>query len=137
MATNRLWMAAAMLMAHAPAVGAAEGADKKEAAPLSPLLVPMAEIAVPIIDAGQIEGVLRFTLVLRAKDAASAAMLAEQEPRLRAAALGAGLEFARLRASPYRPVDVPRLSQALDAALRATDPAAERVLIVKVIATDK
>lgn len=100
----------------------------------SPTLVPMNEIAVPIIDAGELLGTLRFTLVLRAPDAAAAAVLASQQPRLRMAALGAGLEFARLRASPFRPIDVARLSQALDAALHTADPGVQQALIVRVIA---
>lgn len=100
----------------------------------SPSLVPMNEIAVPIIDAGELQGTLRFTLVLRAPDAAVAAELATWQPRLRMAALGAGLEFARLRASPFRPVDVSRLSQALDVALHTVHPGVQQALIVRVMA---
>ncbi len=107
------------------------------AAPLLPTLIPMQEIAVPIIDAGNIKGVLRFTLVLRAHDAATAAELTDKQPLLRSAALGAGLEFAQIRASPYAPVDVSELVDTMNHALHAANPAIEQALVVRVMATEK
>ncbi len=103
-----------------------------ESAAGGPALVPMEEIAVPILDGPRMAGVLRFTLVLRAHDAASAADISRQIARLRSAALVTGLDFARLRASPYRAVDVRQLAQMLDAALKATDAGVEQALIVRV-----
>lgn len=97
-----------------------------------PSLVPMEEIAVPILDGPRMAGVLRFTLVLRAHDAAAAAGITRQIVRLRSAALVAGLDFARLRASPYRAVDVRQLAHMLDSALRATDAGVEHALIIRV-----
>ncbi|HSX54535.1 MAG TPA: hypothetical protein VLG14_04480 [Sphingomonas sp.] len=96
--------------------------------------VAMDEISVPIVDAGRIDGVLRVSIVLEARDTAGAADLARRTPELRAAGLGAAIEFARLHASPFTPVDVRRLSEALAPALRRVDPAIARVLIVKVSA---
>ena len=96
--------------------------------------VAMQEISVPIVDASRIDGVLRVSIVLEAKDAAGAASLARRMPELRAAGLGAAIEFARLHASPFTPVDVRRLSGMLAPALRGVDPAIARVLIVKVSA---
>ena len=96
--------------------------------------VAMDEISVPIVDAGRIDGVLRVSIVLEARDTAGAADLARRIPELRAAGLGAAIEFARLHASPFTPVDVRRLSETLAPALRRVDPAIARVLIVKVSA---
>lgn len=95
-------------------------------------LVPMEEIAVPILDGARLEGVLRFTLVLRAHDAQAAASIGKQLARLRAAALVAGLDFARMRASPYRAVDVAQLARSLDSALKQADPGVDKALIVRV-----
>jgi len=75
---------------------------------------------------------LRFTLVLRAHDAASATRMTGEVARLRSAALVAGLDFARLRASPYRAVDVTQLARMLDEALKAADAGVEQALIVRV-----
>lgn len=102
---------------------------------IDPTCVPMAEIAVPIVDGSQIAGVLRFTLVLRARDPAGAAEMVREAARLRTIAVGAGLDFARLRASPYRPVDTVRLAASLDAAFRSALPAFQQALIVKVQAS--
>lgn len=96
--------------------------------------VAMEEIAVPIVDAGRIDGVLRVSIVLEARDTAGAASLARKMPELRAAGLGAAIEFARLHASPFTPVDVRRLSGTLAPALRGVDGTIARVLIVKVSA---
>ena len=110
-----------------------EGGEEK-ALPLLPTLVPMKEISVPIVDAGRIEGVLRFTLVLRARDAAGALLLKNAEPKLRAVALDAGMEFARLRASPFRAVDVWQLGADMNRALHDADAGVEQALFVRVIA---
>jgi len=103
----------------------------------APALVPMEEIAVPILDGARLEGILRFTLVLRAHDDAAAADITRQIVRLRSAALVAGLDFARMRASPYRAVDVAQLAMALDAALKKAEPGVEQALIVRVGAAAK
>lgn len=116
--------------ALAPCADAEEGGGA-----LDPSFMPMAEIAVPIIDGSRIEGVLRFTLVLRARDAAGAAEMVRDAARLRAVAVGAGLDFARLRSSPYRAVDCARLADSLDVAFRAAIPGFDRALIVKVSAS--
>ncbi|OAN54813.1 hypothetical protein [Sphingobium sp. TCM1] len=96
--------------------------------------VTMEEISVPIIDASRVEGVLRVSIILQARDAEGAAGLARRMPELRAAGLGAAIEFARLHASPFTPVDVRKLSAQLTPALISVDAGIARVLIVKVSA---
>lgn len=117
----------AMLAGSGYLTAPVRAAETKSAA-----LVPMGEIAVPIIDGSRMEGILRFTLVLRAHDADSAAQMSRQVARLRSVALIAGLDFARIRASPYRAVDVAKLAHMLDKALKTADPAIEQALIVRV-----
>ena len=96
--------------------------------------VAMEEISVPIVDAGRIDGVLRVSVVLQARDVAGAARLARKMPELRAAGLGAAIEFARLHASPFTPVNVHKLAGTLEPALRGVDGTIARILIVKVSA---
>lgn len=96
--------------------------------------VAMNEISVPIVDAGRIEGVLRVSIVIEARDAAGASRLARKMPELRAAGLGAAIEFARLHASPFTPVNVHKLAGTLEPALRGVDSTIARILIVKVSA---
>lgn len=96
------------------------------------MLVPMDEIAVPIIDGAHMEGVLRFTLVLRAHDPAAAARLGASIMRLRSVAMIAGMDFARLSATPYSAVDVGYLVRSLDKALKAADAGISQALIVRV-----
>ena len=97
-----------------------------------PMMVPMDEIAVPIIDGAHMEGILRFTLVLHAQDTASAARLTGSIAKLRSVAMIAGLDFARLRASPYNAVDVRSLLGSLNKALKAADAGISQALIVRV-----
>jgi hypothetical protein len=94
----------------------------------------MKEISVPIVDAGRVDGVLRVTLVLEARDAIGVAELDRRMPELRAAALAEAIEFARLYASPFTPVDARKLAASLTPALRRVSPSIKRVLIVKVAA---
>ncbi|WP_245987962.1 hypothetical protein [Sphingobium fluviale] len=98
----------------------------------SATLVPMDEIAVPIIDGARMEGILRFTLVLRAHDPAAAARLGTSIAKLRSVAMVAGMDFARLRVSPFSAVDVNHLVSALDKALKAADPGISQALIIRV-----
>ena len=121
---------AGLLIGPAEAAG---GGDKSGGA----MLVPMDEIAVPIIDGAHMEGVLRFTLVLRAHDPAAAARLGATIAKLRSVAMIAGMDFARLRASPYGAVDVGQLVRTLDRALRAADPGVEQALVVRVGAAEQ
>ncbi len=107
---------------------ASEGGGKGGSA----TLVPMDEIAVPIIDGAHMEGILRFTLVLRAHDPAAAARLGASIAKLRSVAMVAGMDFARLRASPFSAVDVNHLVRSLDKALKAADPGVSQALIVRV-----
>jgi len=96
--------------------------------------VDMDEISVPIVDGARVDGTLHVKLVIDAADAESANRLNENQPALRQAALSASLEFARLQASAFAPVDVSALDAALSAAISAIDKAGSRVLIVEVSA---
>lgn len=113
-----------------PAWGAEEGAKAA-----SPTMVPMDEIAVPIIDGAHMEGILRFTLVLHAQDSAAAVRITASLAKLRSVAMIAGIDFARLRASPFSAVDVRSLHILLDKALKSADPGISQALIVRVGAT--
>lgn len=97
-------------------------------------LVPMDEIRVPIIEGDRADGTLRLKLVLVTHDAAAAEHVTATLPALRAASLGAAIEFARLYASPMMPVDAGRLDADLTAALHSQDAGIARVLIVEVSA---
>ena len=97
-------------------------------------LVTMDEMSVPIVDGTRTDGILRYQIVIEAKDEAAAHELTAKVPLLRAASLSAGIEFARLYASPMMPVDAGRLASDMTAALKAQDPRVARVLLVKVMA---
>lgn len=116
------------------AIAAAVPAEAQAQAASAESFCNMDEISVPIIDASRVDGVLRVTLVLQAHDTAGVAALERKMPELRAAALAEAIEFARLYASPYTPVDAGKLVAALTPALRRVAPAIKRVLIVKVAA---
>lgn len=115
----------ALFAASAPAAASGEGAGAVH-------LVAMDEASVPIVDGARADGVLTFRLVFEARDEAAAHAITAEMPALRATALGAGLEFAHLYASPMMPVDARRLASDLTAALQAQDHAIDRVLLVDV-----
>jgi hypothetical protein len=94
--------------------------------------LPLPEISTPIVGESRVEGVLAVTLVLETKDQPTALALKNRMPELRADALAATIEFSRLYASGYLPVDAARLSKSLNAALKPRYPGVLRVLIVKV-----
>jgi len=98
-------------------------------------LVPMDEIRVPIIDGSRTDGALRLKLVLEAADGAAADKATASLPVLRSAAVATALEFARLYASPFMPVDASRLTEQMTVALHAQDARISRVLLVEVAAT--
>lgn len=123
--------AAFMAGAAAPFAAATPGhAQTAEAASF----VAMDEISVPIVDAPRIDGVLRVSIMLQAHDADAAANLYRRMPELRAASLAGTIEFARLHASPFTPVDVRKLAATLTPLLLSVEPGIARVLIVKVSA---
>lgn len=97
-------------------------------------LVPMEQVVVPIIEADRVSGNMRFTLVLEAHDAATAASVTAALPALRETTIATALEFARLNASGLRAVDAERLDHDLSAALKAADPGVSRVLLVEIAA---
>jgi len=97
-------------------------------------LVEMDELTVPIIDGARTDGTLRFKLVLEAKDEVAAKRLTAALPILRATTLSAGIEFARLYASPMMPLDARHLATEMTTALQAQDAGISRVLLVEVMA---
>lgn len=96
--------------------------------------VPMEVISVPIVDAGNVQGILYFKVVLEAKNDASAEKLSESLPLIRAQALMVGSEFSRLSASPFLAVDAQRLSKDLNRSIGENDQEIARVLLVEVTA---
>lgn len=115
-----LKLSAALALLTGAAAARAEG----------PAIVTMETLAVPIIDNGQIAGRMELGLALVATDADAATRLALAAPRLRATAMVAALEFARLQATPYRAIDVGALMARIAPALRSPD--VSRVLVLKV-----
>jgi hypothetical protein len=93
--------------------------------------VPMDEITTPIFGESRIEGALSVRIVLETADSEAAGALRPKLPELRAAAVTTTLEFARLNASGYAPVEAPLLSSALNRAIKSVDPRVTRVLIVR------
>jgi len=98
-------------------------------------LVSMDEISVPIIDGDRADGTLQFKLVLEARNEAAAQALTATLPMLRSASVSAGIEFARLYASPMMPLDARRLASEMTAALQSQNSGVVRVLLVEVVAT--
>lgn len=100
-----------------------------------PHLVTLSEIVVPVIDGERISGKLVFDVVIDTADEEAASRMAVAVPRLRSAAIGAGIEFSRLHVSGLTPVDVEGLSNEVQLALKREDADVGRVLIVKAGAT--
>lgn len=119
----------ALMLALAGTPAAASGGGEGELH-----LVAMDEIGVPIIDGNRTDGRLEFKLVLEARSEEAAEQLTATLPVLRAASVGAGIEFARLYASPMMPLDARRLASEMTAALQAQNAGIKRVLLVEVIA---
>lgn len=125
------WTSLVAVVAGIACIGATEGAK----IPVAPGMLTIAPIQVPIVDGGHVQGLLTVKLVLDSdSDGGDGAAVTAAEPRLRSALLSATGEFARLRASPYIPVDATRLSAELSAAARRELPAVKRVLITEVSA---
>lgn len=97
--------------------------------------VAMDEMVTPIFGEGDIEGAITVRIVIETANPTVGNALRDIQPRLRAVALTTTIEFARLNASGYMPVDVAILRQSLNRALKATDPRVLQVLIVRAGAT--
>lgn len=89
----------------------------------------LAPLTAAIVDGGQIQGQLKVTLAVSGSDETA---LDQGIPLIRAAAVSALSEHARLRASPYAAVNAEALSHDLDKAVRKAAPAVSRVLLVRV-----
>ncbi|HEX8442557.1 MAG TPA: hypothetical protein VF631_02805 [Allosphingosinicella sp.] len=123
---TRLALALSLVVSAATASASGSGGELH--------LVTMDEMSVPIVDGARTDGVLRYQLVIEAKDDEAASQLTAKLPLLRAASLIAAIEFARLYASPMMPVDASRFSSYMTAALKAQNLGVGRVLLVKVMA---
>ncbi|AXB75353.1 hypothetical protein [Novosphingobium sp. P6W] len=131
-------VAAVLLLAAAVPVHGANTEPRKaaEVPPADASFVTMQSIDAPIVDAGRVDGVLHVTITVQAKSEDEAAALTKRMPELRAAALPATIEFARLRASRFAPVDVERLAATITLPVKRVDATVDKVLIVKVSATE-
>ncbi len=96
--------------------------------------VPMDLISIPIVDAGNVRGALRFKLVIETTDEESAQEVSDRLPLFRAAALATGAEFSKLSAAPFLAVDAEDLARKLDVALKQRSDKVEKVLLVEVTA---
>lgn len=134
MSRSALTVGSAFAALAATSVACAPPADA-QATQASPF-VAMDEISVPIVDASRLDGVLRISITLQAHDASGAAKLAKRIPELRATSLSAAMEFARLHASPFTPVDARKLSAMLTPALQRVDDSIAKVLIVRLFALE-
>jgi len=133
---KRMAIAAALgVLALAGTGSLATASGGGEAPPdAEPHLVPMPEISVPIIDGDRLDGAFKVKMVISTADPDAAERVTAALPRLRSASLAASLEFARLYASPMRPVDAEMLSRDVTAALQHEEPGIARILIVEVAA---
>ena len=128
--------AAVVATMSANGVSANEGsaAAGESQAAMDATFVAMPELVVPIVDGDRANGRLKIKIVLTAANVAAAARLKIAIPSLRESALASASEFARLRASPYKPVDVARLAQAMTRVLRDRNADVASVLLVEVSA---
>lgn len=130
--------AALLLAAAVPVQGAnTEPRDAAELLPVDSTFLALEPIDAPIVDGGRVDGVLHVTLVIQAKSEDEASALSNRMPELRAAALPATIEFARLHASRFAPVDVARLAATIAPPVKAVDRAIDKVLIVRVSASEQ
>lgn len=131
---------ALLVTASMPVPVHAANTDPRKAAelpPPDPSFVTLTPIDAPIVDGGRVDGILHVSLVVKANSAGTAAELGKRMPELRAAALPATIEFARLRASRFTPVDVSLLAESIAPSVKRVDGAGiDEVLIVKVSATE-
>lgn len=90
---------------------------------------------IPIYGDGRPEGVLAMRVAIQTTDDATRARLERLRPRLVDAFRAHLTEHARLHVDPDRPVDVRRLSAALQrAALRTPDEQKMQVLVLEAVA---
>lgn len=117
------------------ATASVHGADTPIRTNPVPSFVTLDAIEAPIMSPSRIEGRVQLSLVVEAKDAASADALSRDMPRLRATSLSTTLEYARLYASGFRALDVQALGSTIQGALKPQYPGIQRVLVIKAAAT--
>ena len=123
------WLAGASLVL----VGATSAHAVADRPAPEPALVPLAALAIPVVDHGAVKGVLHVRASLNTADEGTADVLAARMPVLRARTLAGAGEFARLHAAPYRPVDVERLAASLRDALGPARQGAEVLILEAVV----
>ncbi|MGK0492135.1 MAG: hypothetical protein ACJASD_002367 [Sphingomonas echinoides] len=128
----------ARAIAALPIVIVSTGASGGESAPAhaAPQYVALDPFVVPIVDSDRITGNLRLKIMIDAGDAASAEKMKLRLPVLRQAAMGSAIDFARLHASPFLPVNAELLEGNLTTAMAGPDLGHARVLITEVSATN-
>lgn len=108
---------------------------ESEAAHAAPQYVALDPFVLPIVDSNRLTGNLRLKIVLDGGDAAGAERLKQRLPLLRQAAMGSAMDFARLHASPFLPVNAELLEGNLATAMAGPDLGQARILITEVSAT--
>ena len=97
--------------------------------------VPLDELEVPIVESGRLDGTLRVSFVVNAKDSGTADRLGERLPELRSLALGAATEFGRIYASGLAPVNAEILKKKVKAAIAKAHPDIADILVTQVSAS--
>ncbi len=93
--------------------------------------ITLPEIRTAIVDSGSVEGVITVKLAIKPAKPDGSEGLVARLPSIRTTALSAVLEFARLRASAYRPVNSELLRAQVSNALRKADPGIGQVLVLE------
>lgn len=132
----RITYSAASAALIALAVGGSAAAVDPRPAPRrdAPYFVDMEPLITPIVGPAQIEGLLEVKLALETESPATVSALNAKMPELRDASYIAALEFSRLHASGYLPVDAKRLADDVAVAIQRNHPEVARVLIISVSA---
>ncbi|AMO72594.1 hypothetical protein [Sphingorhabdus sp. M41] len=122
------WLVAMSVVVAVPSAAASLAKTDPET------FVMLDPVSVPIIDGGRLEGRLDFTVVIAARDSASAEDLDGNVAKLRDTLIDAALDFSSLYASSKTPVDARLLVAKLQAAMLAKDPRVAAIYLVDVSA---
>jgi len=114
--------------------GSMAAADNHAPASEPAAFLNVEDITTPIFSAGGIDGSLSVSVAIQAHDANMVNDLRIKMPELRAALVTTTLEFSRLYASGFKPVDAELLDDQLSSALKRVHPGAEKILILKLSA---
>ena len=132
---KRLLIASAALSVAIAGGLASASAYASSGEPAELYAVPLEELEVPIVDSGRLDGTLRVSFVVNAKDSGTADRLGERLPELRSLALGAATEFGRIYASGLAPVNAEILKKKVKAAIAKAHPDIADILVTQVSAS--